>query len=299
MLSRWCLLVLVQLSSASGAGASSAALKQAGASSADGSVSGEALQQVMRTGHIAHREQDSKTHLAGLASAVEKAFAELDKNSDGRIEKSEAFTKDEPKKEHSADDVFVQRQGGLWMTRRQELLWAFADTDADGNLSLDEFRVFHHPELHSTSEAGEKKHHKFLADVLLARADKDGDGKVSWEEFSARKEAERELYNWHKDGAKHGPVSERKAHAENARKQEKLDFENEGDVDGDGNLDIDELTRMIGKQQNLNFDLDHRQAMRELDADGDGTISTAEAANADKVLEPLKHLHLYFRRSEL
>ena len=129
MLSRWCLLVLVQLSSASGAGASSAALKQAGASSADGSVSGEALQQVMRTGHIAHREQDSKTHLAGLASAVEKAFAELDKNSDGRIEKSEAFTKDEPKKEHSADDVFVQRQGGLWMTRRQELPLVGASED--------------------------------------------------------------------------------------------------------------------------------------------------------------------------
>ena len=81
----------------------------------------EALQQVMRKGHIAHRQQDSKTHLADLASAVEKAFAELDKNSDGRIEKSEAFTKDEPKKEHSADDAFVQRKGGLWMTRRQEL----------------------------------------------------------------------------------------------------------------------------------------------------------------------------------
>lgn len=296
------LLLLLQMvllsssSAAAGANAVAAVLKQAAANSADGSVSGEELRQVMRTGHLASRSKDAVAQKAQVANDVSNTFAELDKDQDGRIEQNEAFTRTEPKKEHQYDDPFVQHKG-LWMTKRQQLLWAFADGNGDNALDLGEFRVFHHPELHSTSEEGEQKYHVFLASVLLARSDTNGDGKVSWDEFSTRKEAERELYNWHKDGNDHGPVSEREAHAENARKQEKDDFNKIGDADGDGLLTLSELTSMITHQQNTNLDLDHRQAMSELDTDKDGTLSAAEAADADK-LAP--HLHQYFERhSEL
>jgi Ca2+-binding EF-hand superfamily protein len=271
-----------------------AALKHASDSS--GSISGAELLKVMTKGHLAWRSKDADVVKARVADDVGKTFAELDKNGDGRIETSEAFTRTEPKKEHQYDDPFIQHKG-LWMSKRQQLLWAFADGNGDNALDLGEFRVFHHPELHSTSEIGEQKYHSFLASVLLARADADGDGKLSWDEFSTRKEAERELYNWHKDGNDHGPVSEREAHAENARKQEREDFNKLGDADADGLLTLDELTEMITRQQNINIELDHRQALSELDTDADGAISAAEAARANK-LSP--HLHEYFKHhSEL
>ena len=177
------------------------------------------------------------------------------------------------------------------MSKRQQLLWAFADGNGDNALDLGEFRVFHHPELHSISEDGERKYYRFLASVLLARADTDGDGKLSWGEFSARKDAERELYNWHKDGNDHGPVSEREAHAENARKQEREDFNKLGDADGNGLLTLDELTEMITRQQNTNIELDHRQALAELDTDADGVVSAAEAARGDKLSPHLHEVH--------
>ncbi|XP_053604986.1 reticulocalbin-2-like isoform X2 [Plodia interpunctella] len=113
-------------------------------------------------------------------------------------------------------DSRLQKSHDKPLVREEKIMWDVADTDGDGTLNFEEFKMFSNPEEHPIM-------HPFLVNQTLKDKDEDGDGYLEFHEYlGARGTGEDKAWL----------VSEK----------EKFD---DLDSDGDGRLDEKEIMRWM------------------------------------------------------
>lgn len=138
-----------------------------------------------------------------------------------------------------------------------------ADTDGDGELSVDEIAKALGTDTTSGTDA---------LTQAVNKLDTDGDGKLSADELSSGLDAMKQAHHGH-----HGHHAHKASGAADSSSDLAAQVLKAADSDGDGDLSADELTTAVGDDMSAD---DVKSALGQLDTDGDGKLSQAELASA-------------------